>query len=155
MPDPIPPADTLLALLRQVPPRQRTLLVGIDGRGGSGKSTLARQLERSAPDVTVVEFDDFYLPLRERKARVARGNTEIGGDFDWRRLQEQVLAPLSLDNAAAYQRYDWPSDELAEWQSVPVGGIVIIEGNYSTRQELFNFYDFTLWIDAPHASNEV
>ena len=105
--------------------------------------------------MTVVEFDDFYLPLRERKARVARGNTEIGGDFDWRRLQEQVLAPLSLDNAAAYQRYDWPSDELAEWQSVPVGGIVIIEGNYSTRQELFNFYDFTLWIDAPHASNEV
>ena len=150
MPDPIPPVDTLLALLRQVPPRQRTLLVGIDGRGGSGKSTLARQLERSAPDVTVVEFDDFYLRLRERRARVARGDTEIGGDFDWRRLREQVLAPLSQDDAAAYQRYDWPSDELAEWHSVPVGGIVIIEGNYSTRQELFDFYDFTLWIDAPH-----
>lgn len=33
---------------------------------------------------------------------------------------------------------------------MPVGGIVIIEGNYSTRQELFDFYDFTFWIDAPH-----
>ncbi len=150
MPAPIPPADDLLALLRQVPRRQRTLLVGIDGRGGSGKSTLARQLERAAPDLAVVEFDDFYLRVRERQARIARGDTEIGGNFDWRRLQEQVLVPLSRDDAAAYQRYDWPSDELAEWHSVPVGGIVLIEGNYSTRQELFDFYDYTLWIDAPH-----
>lgn len=150
MPAPTPPANDLLALLRKVPPRQRTLLVGIDGRGGSGKSTLARQLERSASDLTVVEFDDFYLRLQERKGRASRSDAEIGGNFDWRRLQEQVLAPLSRDEAAAYQRYDWPSDELAEWHSVPVGGIVIIEGNYSTRQELFDFYDFTLWIDAPH-----
>jgi uridine kinase len=147
---PIPSADEFLALLRQLRPRQRTLLVGIDGRGGSGKSTLARQLERSASDLTVVEFDDFYFRLQERKARAARGNTEIGGNFDWRRLQEQVLGPLSRDEPAAYQRYDWPSDGLAEWHSVPVGGIAIIEGNYSTRQELFDFYDFTVWIDAPH-----
>jgi uridine kinase len=73
MPTPIPPANDLLALLRQVPPRQRTLLVGIDGRGGSGKSTLARQLERSASDLTVVEFDDFYLRLQERKGRAFAG----------------------------------------------------------------------------------
>jgi uridine kinase len=147
---PIPPVDEFLARLRQVEPRQRTLLVGIDGRGGSGKSTLARRLERSASDLTVVEFDDFYFRLQERKARVARGDAEVGGNFDWRRLQEQVLAPLSRDEPAVYQRCDWPSDELAEWHSVPVGGIVIIEGNYSTRRVLFDFYDFTVWIDAPH-----
>ncbi|HXH34442.1 MAG TPA: hypothetical protein VNJ54_08535 [Plantibacter sp.] len=150
MPAPIPPAADLLARLRQIRRRQQTLLVGIDGRGGSGKSTLARQLERSAPDVTVVEFDDFYLPLREREALVLRGITEIGGNFDWRRLRKQVLAPLSRDEDAAYQRYDWPRDELAEWHSVPLGGISLIEGNYSTRAELFAFYDYTLWIDAPH-----
>ncbi|MEJ7569452.1 MAG: hypothetical protein WKF41_14445 [Gaiellaceae bacterium] len=27
---------------------------------------------------------------------------------------------------------------------------MIIEGNYSTRQELRALYDFTIWIDAPH-----
>jgi uridine kinase len=148
MPAPIPAADDLLTLLRQIPRTQQTLLVGIDGRGGSGKSTFARQLERAAPDVTVVEFDDFYLRLRERQARATRGDTEVGANFDWRRLREQVLVPLSQDATAEYQRYDWPRDELAEWHSVPVGGIVIIEGNYSTRKELFDFYDFTLWIDA-------
>jgi uridine kinase len=149
MPEPIPPAADLLALLRHVQRRQRTLLVGIDGRGGSGKSTLARQLERAAADVTVVEFDDFYLPLAERQSRAARGDMEIGGDFEWRRLRQQVLEPLSRDEAAAYQRYDWPSDELAEWHSISVGGILLVEGNYSTRIQLFAYYDYTLWIDAP------
>jgi len=72
--------------------------------------------------------------------------------IDWRRLKEQVLAPLSRDEPAAYQRYDWASDELAEWHSVPVGGITIIEDNYCTRQELFDYYDFTVWIEAPHTS---
>jgi uridine kinase len=146
----MPLAEDLLAHLREVRRRRRTLLVGIDGRGGSGKSTLARQLEGAASDVNVVEFDDFYLPLRAREALALEGRTEVGRNFDWRRLRKQVLAPLSRDEPATYQRYDWPSDELAEWHSVPVGGIALIEGNYSTRSELFGFYDYTLWIDAPH-----
>ncbi|MBA3331990.1 MAG: uridine kinase [Actinobacteria bacterium] len=150
MAEPIPTADELLALLRGVPRRQRTLLVGIDGRGGSGKTTLARELERASDDVVVVEFDDFYLPLRERQARVERGDIEIGGNFDWRRLRDQVLMPLSRDEVSSYQRYDWPSDELAEWHMVPIGGIVLIEGNYCTRHDLSSFYDYSLWIDAPH-----
>jgi uridine kinase len=150
MAQPIPPAGELLALLGSIPRRQRTLLVGIDGRGASGKSTLARALERAADDLAVVEFDDFYLPSADREARAARGDTEIGGNFDWRRLRDQVLLPLSRDRPAEYQRYDWPGDRLAEWHTVPVGGIVVVEGNFCTRRELFAFYDYTLWVEAPH-----
>ncbi len=146
MAQPIPPVNEMLALLRGMQRRQRTLLVGIDGRGASGKSTFARALESGADDIVVVEFDDFYRPSIERQART---NTEIGGSFDWRRLRNQVLAPLSRDEAGEYQRYDWASDNLAEWHSVPVGGIVLVEGNYSTRAELIRFYDYTIWIDAP------
>ena len=147
---PIPPAEDMLMLLQGTKRRRLTLLVAIDGRGGSGKSTFARQLEQASEDVTVVEFDDFYLPLAERQARIAAGDREIGGNFDWRRLRDQVLTPLAHDEPADYQRYDWASDELAEWHSVPIGGIVLVEGNYSTRQELFGVYDYTVWIDAPH-----
>ena len=125
-------------------------MVGIDGRGGSGKSTLSRALEKADQEVAVVEFDDFYRPSGERNARAARGDTEIGGNFDWRRIRDQVLLPLSRDEAGRYQRYDWLRDELADWHLVPTRGIAIIEGNYSTRQELLGFYDFTIWIDASH-----
>lgn len=150
MAQPIPPAQDMLALLGSVQRQHSTLLVGIDGRGASGKSTLARSLERASDDIAVVEFDDFYLPLRAREARVAGGDTEIGGNFDWRRLRHQVLTPLTLDVPASYQRYDWSTDELAEWHNLAVGGTVVVEGNYCTRQELFDFYDYTVWVEAPH-----
>lgn len=149
MAQPIPPVDELLALLAGIPRRHETLLVGIDGRGASGKSTLARRLERASTDIAVVEFDDFYLPLRDWEARAGSADGEIGGNFDWRRLRDQVLIPLSQDAPASYQRYDWPTDELSEWHTVPVGGTVVVEGNYCTRRELFGFYDYTVWIDAP------
>jgi uridine kinase len=136
--------------LRALDRRRRTLLIGIDGRGGSGKSTFARRLERAGGDVAVVEIDDFYRPERDRAARAASGDTEIGGNFDWRRLRDQVLLPLSRDEPGSYQRYDWARDELAEWHTVGVGGIVIAEGNYVTREELFPFYDYTVWVEAPH-----
>jgi uridine kinase len=146
---PIPPCDDVLARLRALTRRRQTLLVGVDGRGAAGKSTFARALEQAAGDVTVVEFDDFYRPSAERVARLAQADPEIGGSFDWRRLRDQVLAPLSRDEPGDYQRYDWPSDTLAERHSVPVGGVVLVEGTYSTRRDLFAFYDYTVWIDAP------
>jgi uridine kinase len=147
----MPRADEFVAELRLLRRRSRTLLVGIDGPGGSGKSTFARGLASVCGDVTVVEFDDFYRRGSERAARRVRGDDEIGGDFDWRRLRAQVLEPLSTDEPGRYQRYDWPTDSLAEWHMVPVGGIAVIEGNYCTRADLFAFYDYTVWIDAPAA----
>jgi uridine kinase len=130
--------------------RGRTVLVGIDGRGGSGKSTLARGVAGLLPRVVIVEFDDFYRRADERRLRAAGGDDEVGGDFDWRRVRDQVLQPLADNEVARYQRYDWNSDELAEWHVIPPGGIVIVEGNYSTRPELHGYYDVTIWVDAPH-----
>ena len=150
MPKPIPDPNDFVAFLHALNRRQQTLLIAIDGRGGSGKSTFARRLERAGDDIAIVEMDDFYRPARERLARAASGDIEIGGNFDWRRLRDQVLLPISRDEPASYQRYDWATDTLAEWHTVGIGGIVIAEGNYTTRKELFPFYDYTVWIEAPH-----
>ncbi|WP_370541796.1 hypothetical protein [Alicyclobacillus sp. SO9] len=38
---------------------------------------------------------------------------------------------------------------LADWHTVPLGGIVIVEGVYSLRKELFDQYDLSIWIDCP------
>jgi len=125
----------------------RVVLVGIDGRGGSGKSTLARTIAQGLRESAVVEFDDFYRPSA---TRLPPGDPDIGGDFEWRRLRDQVLLPLSRGEAARYQRYDWGTDSMAEWHTVPARGVVVVDGNYATREELRALYHFRIWVDAPH-----
>jgi uridine kinase len=143
--DGVQPLVALRDRLLRLPRRRETLLVGIDGCGGAGKSTLAKTLAVLV-HATVVEFDDFYRPSSERGAR---RDGEVGGAFDWRRVREQILVPLAGDRPARYQRYDWGEDRLAEWHEIQPGGVVIVEGNYSTRSELDDFYDFTIWVEAP------
>lgn len=140
--------DQLMTKMNNLPRKQATLLIGIDGCGGSGKSTLAARLKENLPGVTVVHMDDFYLPSNQKVV----GSPEekpVGADCDWRRVLHQVIEPLSRDQEGNYQRYDWVKDALAEWHQVPVGGIVIIEGVYSTRNELLEYYDFTIWVETP------
>ncbi len=140
--------ERLLAKLKGLPKRQNTLIIGLDGRGAAGKSTLARKLKELSQNVTIVHMDDFYKPSSERKLV---DSNEIGGNFDWKRVKEQVITPLLEDKEARYQRYDWDNDEMAEWHAVPVGGLVIIEGCYSIRNELADLYDFRIWVEGTRA----
>jgi uridine kinase len=91
-------------------------------------------------------MDDFYLLSTLRNGTPA--SDTVGSAFDWRRLRDEVLAPLTAGQPARYQRYDWPSDALAEWHDIPKG-IVIVEGVYATRVELEQFYDLTVWVECP------
>ncbi len=130
------------------PRKQSTLLIAVDGPGGSGKSTLARSIAEHTAHSTILHMDDFFFPNQLRAS--AKGDTtELGGDLDWRRMRNQVLTPLSRDKPGKYQRYDWGTDKLAEWHDLPVGGIVIVEGVYSLRLELRDFYDFRIWVNCP------
>ncbi len=108
-------------------------MIGIDGGGGAGKSTLAIQIKNKLSDATIVSMDDFYFK----------------DHCDWQRLKKQVLEPLSKNLAAEYQRYDWQTENLAEWHRIRIGGIVIIEGVYSIRSELSDFYDYKIWVETP------
>jgi len=125
-------------------------VVGIDGCGGAGKSRLANEvrvaLASRGRDIAIIHMDDFYLPSTLRNGTHAADT--VGSAFDWQRLREEVLAPLTAGQRARYQRYDWPSDALAEWHDVSQG-IVIIEGVYATRIELEQFYDLTVWVECP------
>lgn len=139
------PLEALVSELASLPRKQRTLLVGIDGLGGSGKSTLANALRDVAPQlIRIVRMDDFF---RQWADRAGSRREEVGTPFDWQRLWDQVLVPLSRDEPARYQRYDWPTNRLADWFTTPVGGIAIIEGVYALRAELRRFYDFKIWVE--------
>lgn len=128
--------------------KQTTLLIGIDGCGGSGKSTFAAKIITDFPKVTIVHLDDFYLPS-SKLMNIEPTKKPVGADYDWQRVLKQVLEPLSQEVEGYYQRYDWETDQLAEWHAVPTGGIVIIEGVYALRKELVEIYDLKIWVDCP------
>ncbi|HEY1529181.1 MAG TPA: uridine kinase [Galbitalea sp.] len=115
---------------------QSTVIVAIDGFGGSGKSTLAAQILAEHPGV-VVHTDDF---------------ASWDNPLDWwPRLVDQVLRPLSHNEVARYQRYDWDDRVLAEWHDVEPGGLVIVEGVSSSRAALRPYISLSIWVDTPRA----
>jgi uridine kinase len=121
-------------LIRERPGPVR--LVAVDGPGGSGKSTFAALLASELGNAPVVHTDDF-----------ASWDNPI--DW-WPRLLEQVIEPLSRATRARYQRYDWPTQSLAEWVDLDPAPVVVIEGVTSARMEWRDRLAFVVWIETPH-----
>ena len=119
----------------------------IDGLGGAGKTLLAEALAGEL-GASVVHGDDFYQPSEERGS-FGRGLDEVGEAFDWRRLERQVLVPLSRGEEASYQRYDWNHDRLGDWVSVSGHGTVVVEGVYVLRTELRRYASVSIWVETP------
>ena len=122
-----------------------TRLVLVDGLGGAGKSVLAAALAGEL-GASVVCGDDFYCPSAQRRRGAVEGT---GASFDWRRLERQVLAPLSRGEAARYQRYGWDEDRLGGWISLPGQDTVVVEGVYLLRAELRNYASVSIWVETP------
>jgi uridine kinase len=119
-------------------PRDRTVLVGIDGYGGAGKTSFAAAAAEAVPGSVVVHVDDFAGPHVP--------------EWDWDRLRAQVLLPLLDGRPGHYQRWEWNRDVGLEWHDVPVGRLVLIEGVSSTRAEVDAPWDLTVWVDTPLAA---
>lgn len=124
-----------------------TRLVLIDGLGGAGKSVLAEALAAEL-QASLVAGDDFYLPSVERKRAGLRSDA-VGASYDWRRLERQVLAPLSRGEGARYQRYDWDNDCLGDWVAVPAKSTVAVEGVYLLRDQLRHYASVSIWVETP------
>ncbi|TKA00508.1 uridine kinase [Actinacidiphila oryziradicis] len=129
-------------------------LVAIDGPGGAGKSTLATTLGEAlggAERTTIVRGDDFYRPMAPEERLLLSPEEGYHQYFDWQRLRDQVLIPLLAGQAADYQRYDWPTTALTtdELHHVPRSGTVIVEGVFTARPELANYYDLTVCVETP------
>jgi uridine kinase len=125
----------LLSGIKSAHKDHQTLIIGIDGYGGSGKSTIAKFLKENLSGAVIVEMDDFYSPELKRA--------------DYARVNEQVLELLVNDLSASYQIYDWKLDSLTEFKKIDPGGIVIIEGVYSTHKDFADKYDVKIWVNCP------
>lgn len=129
----------------------RHLVVALDGPGGAGKSTIARKLSERCDLLSIVHGDDFYAPMEEQARRALSPECGYMRYFDWQRMRREVLEPLSRGDGARYQRYDWGMNQLAEWIDQPAEGIILIDGVYSFRPELREFYGYSILVDTPKA----
>jgi uridine kinase len=119
---------------------RRVTVIGVDGAGSAGKSTFARRLSTALGGIDVITMDDL------------QGGEQPAGPsgWGWGRLRDEVLVPLSTGEQVRYRVFDWGERKIGSKVNVvePVG-IVIVEGLYSARNELQDFYDFIVWIHCP------
>ena len=133
----------IAARIMKIPAGDRPAIIGIDGPGASGKSILADGLAKELKECAVVHFDDFYLPE-------AKGEG-YGIRFNWRRLECRVLIPAMEGRRVRYRKIDWSTGRLSEWVSLVRPAYLIVEGVYSLRAELREYYDFRILVSAPYA----
>jgi uridine kinase len=120
-------------------------ILSIDGLGGSGKSTLAKELSKYLSNCFIVHMDDFYKPKELRNE--SNKKTEIGGYFDWKRLERELLIHFVENQDIKYQKYNWKTGKLDDWEYISKSSSIIVEGVYSSRKELSKYYNMTIWIE--------
>ena len=112
-----------------------TKIIAIDGHGGAGKSALAARLAEELEGAQVLHTDDF-----------ASWDNPV--DW-WPRLVEEVLEPLSRNEAARYGRTDWGNANRVEWGEVTPAEFVILEGVTASREAFRRFLTYSIWIETP------
>lgn len=118
------------------------LLVAIDGRCAAGKTTLAAQLqERSG--CSLIHMDHFFLRPEQRTAERL---SQPGGNVDYERFHEEVMAPLKRGEPFSYRPYDCRTRSLTEEIRVELHPVSVIEGAYSCHPALRGAYDLTIFL---------
>lgn len=121
-----PNAAAVLGLIAKTRPHEPYILA-IDGRCASGKTTLAAELT-ALLGCNVVHMDDFYLPFALRtQERMAKP----GGNIDFERLRDEILAPLVLGKDAVYRPYACHENRFLPSVTLSAAANTVIEGSYS------------------------
>lgn len=127
-------------------------MIAVDGYSAAGKSTLADALA-DATGAVVVRGDDFYRVMDDAVRARLSPREGITHYYDWQRLRDEVLEPLSRRQAATYHPYDWESGQLARRPvTIPAASVFFLEGLFVSRPELKPYFDFSVLVDTPAAT---
>lgn len=133
----------LIAIDRAMPDHPR-LRVAIDGPCASGKSTLGKALQEiyACP---LIHMDDFFLrPEQRTPERLA----QPGGNVDYERFSQEVLAPLVTGQPFCYRPWCCQQGGFENEITVPPAPLTVVEGSYSLRPDLRDAYQLRVWIQA-------
>ncbi len=108
------------------------MIILIDGRSGSGKTELGRLItaESGAP---LLRMDDLYP--------------------GWHGLAEASAQLPEILRTRRWQRYDWGSRSLAEWNELGDGDLVV-EGCGALSRQSRELADFGVWVEHPTVSRK-
>ena len=146
------------SLAASTPVLDRPTLVAVDGVDGSGKTTFAESLATAYTAlrraVQVVHMDDFLNP---RSVRYGMGRTSPEGFFkdtyDLAAFNTKVLDPLKPGAAPAVtlRAFDHLADAPVDDDPVeiPPTAVVVIEGMFLHRDELWTCWDMSIFLDVP------
>jgi uridine kinase len=135
---------------------QERRLVAIDGVDGAGKTTfadrLAPMIEARGRSVVRASVDGFHNP---RSVRYRRGRSDPMGYFadsyDYAQLRERLLEPFR-DGAESVctKCFDHHADG-PDIVSRPVddAAILLIDGIFLHRDELFGYWDYSVFLRVP------
>lgn len=128
--------NELLAAIRAASPR----IIGIDGRCCSGKTTLAARLQKDL-GAELYHLDDYFLRPEQRSPE---RRAVPGENVDHERFYEEVLLPLSKNEAPVTRRFDCKTLALCAPVTHELRWPVICEGSYALNAQLRPAYDLKL-----------
>lgn len=129
-------------------------LIAIDGVDASGKTTFAYQLRdelmKIGKEVIVVSLDNFHQP---KSIRYQRGDTSSEGFFydsyQYEYFIENSIVPFKKGvEKLVVKCFDLDKDiESIEYASLNAGTMLIIEGIFLNRDELYKFWEYSIFLD--------
>ena len=146
--------DSIVARIAAVEGTGGRPLVAIDGIGASGKSSFAAQivtLIRSRP-VVMLHADDYFNPSAIRHARGRQSPDGFWRDaYNYEALIHWALRPVKETGAYCEGSLDHARDQTVQPppRQAPERAIVLVEGTFLHRDELWQFWDYSLFLDVP------
>ncbi|MGI6239659.1 MAG: uridine kinase family protein [Christensenellales bacterium] len=119
-------------------------VIAIDGNASAGKTTLA-DLLASVYDCNIVRMDHFFLPPEKRTDARLR---EVGGNVDYERFYDEVIAPLGQSQPFSYRVFDCSIMDFCGQADVDPLRPTVVEGSYSHHPHFQNPYDLTVFLAA-------
>ena len=132
------------------------LCVAIDGIDAAGKSKLAKELvfplRKTGRKIINITLDSYLQPSL---IRYKRGRESPEGyyydSFNYPMLINDILEPLALNGDRKIRRSSFDiafeTNSYYEIEEVDEDAIVLFDGVFLMRPELFNFWDIKIFID--------
>lgn len=145
----------LLSMMVAVHPGERAV-IAVDGPDGVGKTRLVGELLALAPHVAgravhAVSVDGFHHPHAVRHARGSTGETFYADSYDYEALRNKVLRPFRAGAEIVPAVHDVDTDRPVHPNPVelPEDALLLVEGIFLRRPELFQEWDATCLVTAP------